>query len=64
LSLRDEDGECGDRLHVSGANADIRLVLRATRLDQRMEMVDVVTDPKVHDDPRHAPDDWTLPAFA
>jgi hypothetical protein len=48
----------GGRLRVAGTCAELRLLLHATRLDRRLELVDAV-EPAVEDDAWHAPDDWT-----
>ena len=55
--------ELGGRLRLSGVCADLRLLLHATRLDRRLELVDHALDAEARD-AWQAPDDWTASALA
>jgi len=54
--------ELGGRLRLSGVCPDLRLLLHATRLDTRLELVDTLPDALVETDAWRAPDDWSAPA--
>lgn len=51
--------ELGGRLRVSGVNPDLRLLLQATGLERRLELVDAVDAPPLEPAGWRAPDDWT-----
>jgi anti-anti-sigma factor len=56
--------EMNGRLRVSGACPELRLLLHATRLDTRLELVDHLPDPTLSPAPWHAPEVTTEPALA
>jgi anti-anti-sigma factor len=62
--------EMGGRLRVSGASPELRILLHATRLDQRLELVDDVDAgnadraEKTRADGWRAPGPWSVPATA